>query len=231
MSMSIYDEKVWLAQYPDPNKASLQIEFDSALEMFEATVARDPETDIIRYYDGRISARELDELSDAFAVGIRDHGFQPGERVVIFAQNIPQFVIAQVGTWKAGGIAVSANPMYKHRELAEILKDSGATVLVAMQDLYQNVAREVVTDTLGVVVNLQSGAATTGDELEILSRNCQLAPGDRAFMQRHRQVDVVAPEIRAEHKRNNTRPPADPERLKREQAEAMRILEATTPEM
>lgn len=90
---------------------------------------------------------------------------------------------------------------------------------------------EALGDTLGVVVNLQSGAATNGDQLEILSRNCQLAPGDRAFMQRHRQVDVIAPEIRAEHKLNNVQPPADPEQLKRDQAEAMRILEASTPEM
>lgn len=90
---------------------------------------------------------------------------------------------------------------------------------------------EPLGDTLGVVVNLQSGAARSGDELEILSRNCQLAPGDRAFMQRHRQVDVVAPELRAAHKRNNARPPADPDGLKREQDEAMRILEATTPEI
>ena len=90
---------------------------------------------------------------------------------------------------------------------------------------------EALGDTLGVVVNLQSGAATNGDELEILSRNCQLAPGERAFMQRHRQVDVVDPEIRAGHRRNNARPPEDPERLRREQAEAMRMLEATTPEM
>lgn len=162
--MSIYDEKVWLTQYPDPNKTSLQVEFDSALEMFAATVARAPETDIIRYYDGRISAKELDELSDAFAVGIREHGFQTGERVVIFAQNIPQFVIAQLGTWKAGGIAVSANPMYKHRELAEILQDSGATVLVSMQDLYQNVARDVVPDT-------QVHTVITTSELEYQTAN------------------------------------------------------------
>lgn len=92
-------------------------------------------------------------------------------------------------------------------------------------------ALEPLGDTLGVVVNLQSGVASTGDELEILSRNCQLAAGDRAFMQRHRQVDVVAPELRAEHRRNNAQPPADPARLKREQDDAMRILEATTPEM
>ena len=60
-------------------------------------------------------------------------------------------------------------------------------------------------DTLGVVVNVQSGAATNGDDLQILSRDCQLAPGDRAFMQRERQVDVVSPAIRAQHKANNGR--------------------------
>jgi hypothetical protein len=64
---------------------------------------------------------------------------------------------------------------------------------------------EPLGDTLAVVVNLQSGAATTGDELEILSRNCQLQPGDRAFLQKNRQVDVLSPAIRAEQKANNDR--------------------------
>lgn len=62
---------------------------------------------------------------------------------------------------------------------------------------------EPLGDTLGVVVNLQSGAATTGDDLEILSRNCQLAPGDRAMLQKNRQIDVISPEIREQHKDNN----------------------------
>ena len=62
---------------------------------------------------------------------------------------------------------------------------------------------EPLGDTLGVVVNLQSGAARNGDELEILSRNCQLEPGDRAFMQKERQIDVIDPEIRKQHKANN----------------------------
>ncbi len=85
---------------------------------------------------------------------------------------------------------------------------------------------EPLGDTLGVVVNLQSGEARTGDDLEILSRNCQLPSGDRAFLQANRQVDVIAPEIRRQHRANqavpNTRNNSD---------EAMRVLEATTPEM
>lgn len=85
---------------------------------------------------------------------------------------------------------------------------------------------EPLGDTLGVVVNLQSGAARSGDELEILSRNCQLAPGDRAFLQANRKVDVIAPEIRRQHRANQVSP-----RAGHDADEAMRLLEATTPQM
>jgi long-chain acyl-CoA synthetase len=114
------------------------------LAMFTATAARSGDADAIRYFDRRISFAELDELSDAFAAGITAEGFRPGERVAIFTQNVPQFVIAQIGTWKAGGIAVSINPMNKERELTGLLADSGATVLVALQSLHRDVASKVL---------------------------------------------------------------------------------------
>lgn len=85
---------------------------------------------------------------------------------------------------------------------------------------------EPLGDTLGVVVNLQSGAAVSGSELQILSRNCQLAPGDNAFMQRKRQIDVVPPGIRAQHRANNPDiQEVDLAEWKRKNAESMRILE------
>lgn len=162
--MSVYDEKVWLSQYSPAQRQSRTIEFDNALTMFDATVRRDPECHIIRYFDGHITARELDELSNAFAAGITDAGFHPGERVAIYAQNVPQFVIAQLGTWKAGGIAVSANPMYRERELEEVLRDSGATVLVALQALYKDIAERIVGSTDVRIV-------LTTSELEYQSAN------------------------------------------------------------
>lgn len=85
---------------------------------------------------------------------------------------------------------------------------------------------EPLGDTLGVVVNLQSGAAISGSELEILSRNCQLAPGDHALLQAKRQLDVVSPDIRAQHRANNPdTAQLDLEEWKRRNAESMRILE------
>lgn len=84
---------------------------------------------------------------------------------------------------------------------------------------------EPLGDTLAVVVNLQSGAARNSDELEVLSRNCQLAPGDRAFLQRPRQLDVVDPQIRRQHRANqSSAPPASDDA-------AMKALLESTPEM
>ncbi|WP_027933943.1 class I adenylate-forming enzyme family protein [Amycolatopsis thermoflava] len=145
--MSVYDDRPWLARYAPGQPAGITVEHESALAMFRASVARVPDGDILRYFGGRITLRELDELTDAFAAGITDAGFRPGERVAIYAQNVPQFVIAQVGTWKAGGIAVSVNPMNRGRELGQLLADSGATVLVTLQSLWHEVAAEVVPGT------------------------------------------------------------------------------------
>ena len=90
---------------------------------------------------------------------------------------------------------------------------------------------EPLGDTLGVVVNLQSGAANSGDELEILSRNCQLAPGERAFLQRSRQVDVISPKVRAQYRANSEATRADAARRQKEAEESRRIIEASTPEI
>ena len=144
--MSAYDDRPWLGLYnKQPN--DYELEFDTALEMFRAGVAADPEGVALRYFDGVITRRELDELSDALASGLLANGFAPGERLAVYLQNVPQFVIAMVATWKAGGVMVSINPMSRVRELSYLLKDSGATVLLALESLYDDVARDVVPDT------------------------------------------------------------------------------------
>jgi hypothetical protein len=91
-------------------------------------------------------------------------------------------------------------------------------------------ALEPLGDTLGVVVNLQSGAARNGDELEIVSRDCQLEPGDRALLHVHRQVDVIPPEVRAQVQAQRGQAGTSAER-RRQDEETRRILEANTPEM
>ncbi|GAA0910834.1 long-chain fatty acid--CoA ligase [Pseudonocardia zijingensis] len=145
--VSVYDEKPWLARYPEGQPGSITCEHPDMVALFRATVARHGDRDALRYFDGRITYRELDVLSDALAAGLLADGFTAGERVAIFVQNDPQYVIALLGTWKAGGIAVNVNPMNRERELRLILTDSGASVLVTLEGLYRDVAAAVVGDT------------------------------------------------------------------------------------
>ena len=172
--MSAYDERPWLASYGD-QPADYAIEFDDALDMFRAGVARDPSAVALRYFDGSITRQELDELSDALASGLLASGFAPGDRLAVYLQNVPQFVIAMVATWKAGGTMVSISPMSRERELSHLLADSGATVLVALEALYGEVGRTVVP---GTAVRL----VLTTSELEFQTR-----ADDRLFAGMSRQ--------------------------------------------
>ena len=57
-------------------------------------------------------------------------------------------------------------------------------------------ALEPLGDTLGVVVNVQDVTATTSEGADTLSRNCQLAAGERGLLQSKREMDVLDPELR-----------------------------------
>jgi hypothetical protein len=57
-------------------------------------------------------------------------------------------------------------------------------------------------DTLGVVVHLQNATPRNRDEMDTLSRNCQLAQGDQSLFVRQHQVDVLDPALRAQHRAN-----------------------------
>ena len=190
--MSVYDEKPWLSLYDQDQPAEISLEFTDALSMFRASVNRNPDGDIIRYFGGRITARELDELSDALAVALAGLGVRAGDRVALYLQNVPQFVIGMLAAWKAGGIAVPVNPMNRARELNAVLRDSGARVLVCLQGLYRDVARAVIEDG-----GLETTVVTTS-ELDYRARDdqrifagierldCEGAHDMAALIERHR---------------------------------------------
>ena len=154
--MSAYDERPWLALYGDV-PPDLEIEFPDALSMFRDGLRRDPDGVALRYFDGVITRRELDAQSDALASALLARGFSRGDRLAVYLQNVPQFVLAMVATWKAGGVMVSINPMSRTRELTYLLQDSGAKVLLSLEHLYDEVARDVVTGTAVELVLTTSG--------------------------------------------------------------------------
>src|SRR5688572_3007649 len=119
----------------------------TALGMFQNTVGRRREAALTYYFDRPISAGQLDEMSDALAVALQRRGTEPGERVAMYLQNIPQVFVTVLAVWKCGGVVVPCNPMLRERELVKILSDSGSRVLICQEDLYAEVARAAVPST------------------------------------------------------------------------------------
>jgi long-chain acyl-CoA synthetase len=188
--VSAYDERPWTALYGD-QPADYDIEFGDALSMYRAGVERDPDGVALRYFDGTVTRRELDETTDALAAGLLAEGFSPGDRLAVYLQNVPQFVMAMVAAWKAGGVMVSINPMSRTRELSYLLADSGASVLLCLDTLYDEVARDVVprTDVRQVLTTSGLDLQTRDDERLFAGVTRQRHEGTTdllEFVERHR---------------------------------------------
>jgi len=144
---SPYEARPWLKLYPSYIQPELTPQFASGLDMFLATVKAMPDSAAIYYFEQTMSYGELDRKSTALAAALKDRGVVRGDRVALYLQNIPQFLIGLYSIWKAGGIVVLCNPMFKQKELEYHLKDSGAKGLICLESLYDTVARGAVGNT------------------------------------------------------------------------------------
>ena len=61
--------------------------------------------------------------------------FEPGERVAVWAPNIPEWIMLEYGCAMAGTILVTVNPSYQAEELAYVINQSGAAGIFLLPDL------------------------------------------------------------------------------------------------
>lgn len=165
MSAGVYEEKPWLALYPPGQPASIEADFSNLLDAFRASVRKGPDAPILHYFDTTISLAELDQASTALAAGLVARGFRSGDRLALYTQNNPAYVIGLLATWKAGGIAVAVNPMSKERELQYILRDSGARALLSLDTLHAEIGRNVTMALDGQVDIVVTFSALDGQSL------------------------------------------------------------------
>ncbi|MFJ5280900.1 class I adenylate-forming enzyme family protein [Streptomyces parvulus] len=103
---------------------------DSLVAAWTARVAANPDTPALRYFDGMMSAREVDAASDALAAAFEARGTGRGDRVGVYLQNVPQYALVLLALWKLGATALGLNPMYRRQELRRIVDDAGAVGMV-----------------------------------------------------------------------------------------------------
>ena len=165
--MNAYQSKPWLKLYPDNLKSGMTMEYPDALAMFRAAVARAADGPAIHYFDTTLSYREVDAQSDALAAALVERGCNTGDRVALYLQNVPYFVIGMIAAWKAGGIVVPVNPMNRERELGLMLSDSGPTVLICHDSLFHDVVGALPPDKKALVPAI----VLTTSPLDLQSRN------------------------------------------------------------
>jgi long-chain acyl-CoA synthetase len=165
--MNPYQSKPWLKLYPANVPPVLTPAYPDALAMFRAAVARAPDAAAAYYFDRTLSYREVDAQSDALAAALAERGFAAGDRVALFLQNVPYFLIAMIAAWKVGGIVVPVNPMNRERELGLLLSDSRPSALICHDYLH----RDVVLKLEGEQRALVPGVVLTTCPLDLQSRN------------------------------------------------------------
>jgi long-chain acyl-CoA synthetase len=202
--MSTYAERPWQRLYRPGQPVEVEAEFPHLLAMWADAVRRAPDQDAIRYFDATLSVAQLDAASDALAAGLQERGFAPGDRLAIFSQNDPAFVIAMLATWKAGGVAVSVNPMYKERELGHVLADSGARALVCLDEVHPVAAAVLAAGSTAVdiVITFSGRDLQTRDDERVLDRGTAPVAGTEdllELLERHAgQRAAAVPEPRPE---------------------------------
>jgi long-chain acyl-CoA synthetase len=102
-------------------------------------VAQRPDAPAALFKGRAVSHGELDRRSDAFAAALAGLGVARGDRVALLLPNCPQFLICELGAWKAGAILVPLNPIYTEQELEGALARTGAETIVVLTPFYRRV--------------------------------------------------------------------------------------------
>jgi acyl-CoA synthetase (AMP-forming)/AMP-acid ligase II len=139
-------EKRWLQSWPEGRPRSLSFPEKPLPEFLRENARVTPGKVAIHFYGREITFQDLDLSTDQLAKALSDLGVKRGDRVSLFLENSPQFVIAYFAILKAGGVVVAANPMFKEEELKYEIHDSGARIIVARDILYpivKNIRSEV----------------------------------------------------------------------------------------
>ena len=86
-------------------------------------------------YDGgpRFTFAQLDREARAIARGLIALGVEPGERVVLWATNVPEWIVLQFALAKAGAILVTANTSLRAKDIEYVLRQSEAATLVTIR--------------------------------------------------------------------------------------------------
>lgn len=145
--------KPWLTRYDRGVPPSLAPYPDrTILDFIHDTATERPDHPAVIFRGARLSYRALERASDAFAAALVGLGVRRGDHVALVLPNCPQFLVAEVGIWKAGAVVCPINPMYTERELREALGQAEVSMTVVLTPFYGRVRAALPATRIGRVI-------------------------------------------------------------------------------
>ena len=123
----------------------LQLPEISVYTLLDKTAKKFPDHTAIIFEDNLIDYKNLKLQVDKLAGKWKELGFVKGERIGLMMANHPYFIVSYYAAQALGLIVVQLNPMYKPRELLQILIDSNAKYIV-----FDQTAANTVEETKGI---------------------------------------------------------------------------------
>jgi long-chain acyl-CoA synthetase len=144
----VVGEPIWFASYPAGIPRSIDPDaYPSLSAMLLDACRRHAAHPAFECLGVRMTYTEWERVSRAFAAFlIEEAKCRPGDRVAIMLPNLLAYPVAFFGALRAGLIVVNVNPLYTPRELKEQLADSGASVIVIMEN-FAHKLESVLADT------------------------------------------------------------------------------------
>lgn len=141
-------------------------------ELLSESASRYPARTAIVFGSKKISYRSLDEATDRIAAGLLHLGIRKQDKVALFLDNCPEFVLAYYAVLKAGAVVVPVNYMFKEEEAKYILEDSEAACLIVSRTSL-DMARELRLrlDSLKYLISASCGSKDTPDLGRIKKEN------------------------------------------------------------
>ncbi len=141
----------------------------SIFDSLAVSARRYPQRTAIRYYGTGISyARLIDEVERMAGHLQARCGVRRGDRVALYLQNSPQFVIAYYATLRADAVVVPVNPMNLTEEVAHMVRDSQARVAFVGSELFDRIAPLLAGGDLErVITAAYSEYAAAGTDLPV----------------------------------------------------------------
>lgn len=139
---------VWPALVPH----FLDLPKTSLYSNLTVSALRYPDHPAILYYGTALSYRELERQAESLAGHLQHNGVKAGDRVLLYMQNSPQFVVGFYAILRANAVVVPVNPMNRHAELEYLSTDTEADVALCGLELLDNITELLDEGSLRHVV-------------------------------------------------------------------------------